>query len=939
MRTRWMFGSLLIGALIFSLVSCSDDTVEPTDSQVPDQGIDGPIPDKKLPPDMGCTLTVAKINTTDATKVTAITAADDQDTSTKGIQIDITVNATGLADKSTVSLTVTGLSKALDETVSSGEAVFKSVTVANTIKQLVLKASATGCKSSQMIFTVKPEPECTFVAPLDGASLGKNDDKDPSNFTFDYDVKVATVNATGGTVALTVDSTKVGTQNVGAAGLAAFANSVLPEGTGKVLEAEVTVGGITRKCKATVSVNLKGLTCKVTFGKAPVDLTATLGKYGFGLAQNASTSATGLEVDITVTTSTNSTGVILLLDGSSTKKTTTTTGSATFSGIPIPDGDHTIEATCMETGTTNSGSSGKIKALVDTVAPPPVDVKSMALKMDDLRQGKVCLNWTSVGDNAKGSGMSTYNIRYRTDKEVTDTNWSDSATTAAVTDLAAYPKGAYQEKCLMELPLGFTYYISIRSKDKVGNTSAKVCPFNSVMVDFTSQTRTGITGAKAWGAVTASGDFNCDGFADLAVGNPDEGTNNEGAVYIYLGSKSGYLKSPEKVISGTVAKGQFGAGLASLASFDKDNAGCRDLAVLASHGKGSKAAVYFYFGHSKLFDRDDVSIGKGADVIYSLNMPGAFSHIAGIYSVGDLDNDLLSDLAVTYVDGDLTKGKAEVWIIYGSKQSPITSTQKPVAKTLPAAAGLQITGGKPTEMFGDSVAGGRLGYDQFQELLIGAPGKGTGAVYIIEGAARAATLPETVDITSTSKRVTMIAGGSSNGSFGTAVAFVGDMDNDGMREFAVSDPTTTSNTGTVYLFNTKKTPKTVADAVGMVTHDITGAVGDKFGSAMGDVSHFNWKTGADLTGDSLPDLVVATATTGSGNNGTVYLIKGAKTLTGLVTSKAYYAFTDTSSTNFGASVILAPDINGKNAKGVGYADIVVGDPGANSGVGQLHIYY
>ncbi len=939
MKTRWMFGSLLISALIISLVGCSDDTV-PVDKGVPDQGTDGPLPDKKLPPpDTGCTLTLAKINTKDASKVTEVTAADDQDTSTKGIQIDVTVSASGLADSSTVTLAVTGLTKVLEQTISSGEAVFKAVTVGNSIKQLVLKAAAKGCTSSQKIVTVKPEPQCSFVAPLDGASLGKNDDKNSSNFTFDYDVKVATVNATGGTVALTVDSTKVGTQSVGAGGLALFANSVLPEGTGKVLEAEVTVGGVTRKCKATVSVNLKGLTCKVTYGKAPVDLTSSLGKYGFGLAQDANTSTTGLEVDITVTTSTNSTGVILLVDGSSTKKTTTTSGSATFSGIAIPDGDHTIEATCMETGTTNSGSSGKIKALVDTVAPPPVDVKSMTLSTDDLRKGKVCLNWTSIGDNTKGSGMGTYEIRYRTDKEVTDANWNDSSTTVALKDLAAYPKGAYQEKCLMDLPLGSTYYISIRAKDKVQNPSTKVCPFSSVKVDFTTQLRSGISGAKAWGAVAASGDFNCDGFADLAVGNPEEGTNKEGAVYIYLGSKSGYLKSPEKVISGTVAKGQFGAGLASLANFDKDVQGCRDLAVLASHGKGSKAAVYVYFGRSNLFDRDDVSTGKGADVIYSLTTPGAFSHIAGIYSVGDLDNDGLTDLAVTYVDGDLTKGKAEVWVIYGSKQSPITSTQKPAAKSLPAAAGLQITGGKPTDIFGGPVVGGRVGYDHFPELLIGAPGKGTGTVYIVQGAKRAATLPEKVDISGTSSRVSMIAGGSSNGSFGTAIAFVGDMDKDGTREFAVSDPTTSSNTGTVYIFNVKKTPKTVADAVGTVTHDITGAVGDKFGTAMGDAGHFAWKTGADLTGDGLADLVVSTSTTGTGNNGTVYIIKGAKTLTGLVTSKAYYAFTNSSSTGYGANVILAPDINGKSTKGVSYADIVVGDPAANSGVGQLFIYF
>jgi len=938
-----MFGcSILVGVMMFSLVNCSDDTE--SDTGVPDIGLDGtppdqPIVDPDLPPKI-CQLKVDKINTTEASKKTTITAADDQDATTPGIQIDVTVSGTNLADKTTVSLAVTDLAKALEEQASSGEAVFKSVTISNTTKQLVLKASATGCKSHQLIFTVTPAPECTFLAPLDGASLGKNNDKNPNNFTFDYDVKVATVNASGGTLALTVDSKKIGTQTIGSSSVAQFVDTVLPEGTGKVLEAELTVGGVTRKCKATVSVNLKGLACKITFAKAPVDLTATLGKYGFGLAQDANASTTGLETDITVTTSSNSTGVILLLDGSASQKATTTTGTATFSGFAIPDGDHTIEATCMETGTTNSGSSGKIKALVDTAPPDDVALKDMLLSMDDFRKGKVCLTWTGVGDNAKGSGMGTYDIRYRTDGAITETNWSDAKTVKAVADLAAYPKGAYQKKCLTDLPLGSTYYIAIRAADKVKNDSKKASNFTSVTVDFTKHERAAISGAKGWGANMASGDFNCDGFADLAVGNPDEGASKQGAVYIYLGSKSGYLKAPEKVFSGTVANGQYGAALAAMVTFDKDGKGCRDLAVLASHGKSNKAAVYVYLGRKDFFDRDDVSTGKGADVVYTLGTTGAYTYIGGIASVGDIDRDGISELAVTYLDGDLTAPKAEVWVIYGDKTlKRVTTGMKPVAKSLPTAAGLWITGGKSSESFGASVVGGLINSGNYGDLLISAPGKGTGVVYMIGGDKRAATLPEKIDVVTAKTRVHPIVGGSTNGSFGAAIAVVGDMDKDGFNEYAISDPTMTSNTGTVYIFTGKKIAKTPADAVTTVTHDITGAVGDKLGIAMADPGPLTTKNGVDLNGDGLADLVVSTDTTGATNDGTVYIIKGAKTLTGLVTSKAFYAYTHNGATSLGSSVIMAPDINGKDAKGVGYVDLVVGDPAYNSGAGRLFVIF
>ena len=557
----------------------------------------------------------------------------------------------------------------------------------------------------------------------------------------------------------------------------------------------------------------------------------------------------------------------------------------------------------------------------------------------DVRLGKVCLDWTSIGDNTTGAGMGTYDIRYRTDAAITATNWDDTATTKAVIDLAAYPAGALQSTCLTDVPIGYTYYIAISAQDKVKNVSKSPSNFKAVTVDFTKQQRTGITGAKGWGAIMAPGDFNCDGYVDLAVGNPDEGTNKEGTVYIYLGSKNGYLQTPEKVISGTVSGGQFGAALASMPNFNKDPYGCRDLAVLASHGKSSKSAVYIYFGRAKIFDRDDLSVGKGADVVYNLTKTGAFSHLAGLAGVGDMDNDGLNDLAVTYLDGDLTTGTAEVWVIYGSKQTAITSTEKPVARSLPADAGLLVTGGKPAEMFADSVVGGRITGDFHSDMVISAPGKGTGAVYLVTGAKQATTLPETIDI-ATSTRVKLITGDTSNGSFGTAVAFMGDMDGDGIQEFAVSDPTTDSNTGTVYIFNVvKKLPKTAADAVGTVTHDITGATGDKFGSALGDAGYFFWKTGADLTGDGLADLVVAAKTTGAGTDGSVYLIKGQKTLTGLTTSKAYYTFTHTGAASFGSRVVLARDINGKNAKNVTHVDIVVGDPLDSSGTGRLFTYY
>lgn len=950
MTFRKLVGCALFGIFLLFSVNCSDDT-EPVDQGVkpdPDMGTDGPQPDKQVPdlPPKVCSLAVAKINTTEASKVTKITAADDQDSTTSGIQIDVTVTGANLKDGTTVKLSVTEVTKVLEAKASSGQVVFKAITIAGTVKQVVINATAAGCVANQIVRSVVHPPECKFVAPIDGASLGKSDDKNTSNTTFDYDVKVAVANATGGTVTLTVDSTSVGSKTLSASGLAVFTDTVLPEGTGKVLEAEVTAGGVTRKCKATVSVDLKGLACKLTFGKS-VDLISSLGKLGFGIAQDVKSTTTGLETDVSVKTSTKSTDVVLLVDNSSTKKETTTTGEAKFAEQPLTDGDHTVEATCTETGTTNKGSSGQIKVIVDTVRPSDVDSTMMAIAVEDVRAGKVCLTWTGVGDNTGGSGIDTYNIRYRTDVAVTTTNWDDTATVKAVKDLVAYAKGTIQKYCLNDVPLGSTYYIGIRAADKVKNDSAKVSNFKPVKVDFTMQERTAISGAKAWGAAMASGDFNCDGYSDLAVGNPLEGANNEGTVYIYLGSQNGYLKTPEKVISGTVKSGNFGASLAMLHNFDRDSKTCSDLAIYASHGGGNKATVYVYLGRSDYFDRDDVSTGKGADLIYQLPSPsGAFTRIAGIVSAGDADGDQTTDLAVTYVNGDLTKPKAEaeVWVVFGDKNfKKMVVGAKPVTKDLPGAAGIKIVGGLFAESFGLTMAGGaKINADAYADLLIGAKDKGKGTVYLVTGAARATTLPETLTV-GTSKRIYAITGGANNTTFGASVAFVGNMDKGTHNEFAVGDPAVSTGTGAVYIFNVKSgAPKSVADAVATVTHDVTNASGNGFGAVLGDASPLIFKAGlagVDLNGDGFADLVASSKTKGTGTDGAVYIIKGMSTLTGLATSKAFYTFTKTGATSFGATVIMAPDINGKNASNKSYVDLVIGDPKATSGAGRLFAYY
>ncbi|XP_066588057.1 integrin alpha-PS1 isoform X2 [Prorops nasuta] len=78
-------------------------------------------------------------------------------------------------------------------------------------------------------------------------------------------------------------------------------------------------------------------------------------------------------------------------------------------------------------------------------------------------------------------------------------------------------------------------------------------------------------------ALTSLGDLNKDGYEDIAVGSPYEG---KGAVYIYLGSKSGIIVTPSQIIhseDSPVPLQTFGYSLSG--SIDMDHNGYPDLLV------------------------------------------------------------------------------------------------------------------------------------------------------------------------------------------------------------------------------------------------------------------------------------------------------------------------------------------------------------------------
>jgi len=246
-----------------------------------------------------------------------------------------------------------------------------------------------------------------------------------------------------------------------------------------------------------------------------------------------------------------------------------------------------------------------------------------------------------------------------------------------------------------------------------------------------------------YGAAFAVGDYNGDGYPDVAVGVPgydvDMGPANAGRVFVYLGSSRGFqpwLVLNDDASSGPHVNARFGAALARI---DVDATDDHDDLVVGYGGEPDPSAVLVFegqpdgFGTATVFTLEDLdpddSMATDAELGFAM-------------VVGDLDGDGDEDLAV------------------GAPSYPQTmSTRHGAVFRLDNASGTlsdngRIDGNADGDRFGHALAY----MPSTDELYVGAPDAGTDG--------------EVVPCSGSSKSTAFTAG--SGAEFGTSVV-VGDV--------------------------------------------------------------------------------------------------------------------------------------------------------------------
>lgn len=377
------------------------------------------------------------------------------------------------------------------------------------------------------------------------------------------------------------------------------------------------------------------------------------------------------------------------------------------------------------------------------------------------------------------------------------------------------------------------------------------------------QGSTGVPGTAEsgdqWGAATAWGDINGDGYADLAVGAPGEddstGHADRGAVTILYGPKS----DGEADDADTMALGddynpnsaKFGSTVA-VGDFNSDG---RADVFTAATGTGGNWAARFNDGHEVAGDITTVT--------------GSLAYADA--TTGDFNRDGYADVALNYRD---VSGAGKVAWFKGSKSLGLTKVST-----------LTVNGGR-------SIAAGDVNGNGYDDIVIGQPyasesgGDAGGQVTMVPGTSTGFT---TTGMTTIHQGTSGVEGTSeSSDAFGASVS-AGDLNTDGYADVLTGAPNeditragrNRSNAGSVWLLKGTSSGLTGTGSLALSqdTPNIPGSTetDDRFGSAV---------SLTDLTGDGHADLTIGTEGEDTGNGTLLWVPTANGTVT--TTRPTYY---------------------------------------------------
>lgn len=306
--------------------------------------------------------------------------------------------------------------------------------------------------------------------------------------------------------------------------------------------------------------------------------------------------------------------------------------------------------------------------------------------------------------------------------------------------------------------------------------------------------------------VGSAGDFNGDGFVDVAMAAPDAdlGGTDAGQVLVRSGANGDILL----LAHGEVAGDAFGIGMSGVGDINGD--GFADMAIGAPANDAAGASA----GRVRVFS------GRDRSVLYAINGDATGDQFgAAMASAGDLNDDGFADFLV------------------GAPQPPATTIGNGYARVYSGRDGtplLTVAGESAGDLFGTALAWlGDVNGDAVEDFAVGAPLGGVfnqGTVFVFSGADGSELW-----------RDQGVQLGDENGA---ALARAGDLNADGVADLVVGSPKVDTLAGADV-----GEVRVLSGVDGAVLWTWSGtAASDNFGASVGG--------GGDVDGDTAPDVVI-----------------------------------------------------------------------------------